>query len=78
LGYVLHYCRQAEPLPIVMDDVLVNFDDDRSRATLEALRDVSREVQVFFFTGQQHFVDLIGDVFPDIQPIELPTRASGK
>ncbi len=78
LGYVLHYCRQAEPLPIVMDDVLVNFDDDRSRATLEALRDVSREVQVLFFTCHQHFVDLIGDVFPEIQPIELPTRASGK
>ena len=26
LAYVLHYCRQNEPLPIVMDDVLVNFD----------------------------------------------------
>ncbi len=78
LGYVLHYCRQTEPLPIVMDDVLVNFDDDRSRATLEAFRDVSRDVQVLFFTCHQHFVDLIGDVFPDIQTIELPTRASGK
>ena len=30
-GLVLHYCRQNEPLPIVMDDVLVNFDLQRNR-----------------------------------------------
>ena len=71
LAYVLHYCRQTEPLPIIMDDVLVNFDADRSRATLEALREVSREVQVVFFTCHSFFVDLIGEVFPEVVPVRL-------
>ena len=31
LAYAQHYCRENEPLPLVMDDVLVNFDDERSR-----------------------------------------------
>ena len=30
LAYVLHYCGRTEALPIVMDDVLANFDDDRA------------------------------------------------
>ena len=71
LAYVLHYCRQTEPLPIIMDDVLVNFDAERSRATLEALRDVSREVQVVFFTCHSFFVDLVRDVFPEVEPVRL-------
>ena len=76
LAYVLHYCRQTEPLPIIMDDVLVNFDADRSRATLEALRDVSREVQVVFFTCHSFFVDLIREVFPEVVPVLLQNAKS--
>jgi uncharacterized protein YhaN len=74
LGYVLHYCRQAEPLPIVMDDVLVNFDAERATATLEALRDVSQQAQILFFTCHQHVVDIVQQVFPGIQPVELSKR----
>lgn len=74
LGYVVHYCKQSEPLPIVMDDVLVNFDAERAQATLEALRDVSQQVQVLFFTCHRHVVDLVSTVFPDIRPSELPAR----
>ena len=28
LAYVLNYCNRAESLPVIMDDVLANFDDD--------------------------------------------------
>ncbi|MDP6444989.1 MAG: AAA family ATPase, partial [Pirellulaceae bacterium] len=37
LAYLRNYSRREEVLPIVMDDVLVNFDDQRARATLEVL-----------------------------------------
>ncbi len=76
LGYVLHYCRQAEPLPILMDDVLVNFDDVRARSTLEALRDVSQQVQVLFFTCHPHFVTLAREVFPELRLLQLSAPAS--
>jgi uncharacterized protein YhaN len=71
LAYVLHYCNRAEPLPIVMDDVLANFDDDRVRHTFRALADVARRVQVIMFTCHPHLVEVARDVFCELQPVEL-------
>ena len=71
LAYVLHYCRQNEPLPIVMDDVLVNFDQRRARQTLVVLSDIGRSVQVLFFTCHPHMITLAEDVVPGLVPIEL-------
>ncbi|OJW18942.1 MAG: hypothetical protein BGO49_18025 [Planctomycetales bacterium 71-10] len=74
LAYALHYCDRAESLPIVMDDVLANFDDDRSRRTLRALGEVSRKVQVLFLTCHPHVIDLGREVFPLLRPIALAAR----
>ena len=78
LAYVLHYCRQNEPLPIVMDDVLVNFDDDRARHTLAALAEISDQVQILFFTCHPHMVKLAAEVLPGSQPLELPVPTHQK
>lgn len=72
LAYVQHYCGQNEPLPIIMDDVLVNFDDDRVRQTFAALADVAAQIQVLFFTCHPHMVQLAREVFPDLTPLNLP------
>ncbi|MET0313323.1 MAG: hypothetical protein ABW275_02925, partial [Hansschlegelia sp.] len=44
------YCRAAEPLPFVADDVLVHFDDDRAQATLDLLAEFASITQVLLFT----------------------------
>lgn len=75
LAYVLHYCGANEPLPVVMDDVMANFDDDRARHTLRALGEVSKDVQVIMFTCHPHFIELGREVFPDLRPVELPGAA---
>lgn len=72
LAYVLEYCRKNEPLPLVIDDVLANFDDRRARRTLAVLRDVSAQVQVLFFTCHQHLVELARQELPDLEPVVLP------
>lgn len=51
---------QHEPIPLIVDDILMNFDDDRSIATLEVLAELSRRTQVIFFTHHQHLVDIAG------------------
>ncbi len=71
LAYVLHYCEKNQPLPIIIDDVLVNFDEARTRQTLATLADVSRSAQVLFFTCHPHMVRLARDVVPELNPIEL-------
>ena len=37
-------------MPFIVDDILVNFDDDRSRATLETLAELGMETQIILFT----------------------------
>ena len=43
--------REAgEAMPFIVDDILVNFDDDRAKATLEALADLATGTQLILFT----------------------------
>jgi uncharacterized protein YhaN len=44
------YLKQSEPMPFVVDDILVNFDDERARAALEVLAQLSERTQVLLFT----------------------------
>jgi uncharacterized protein YhaN len=47
---VEQYCYSTEPLPFVADDLLVHFDDERSRAALEMLAELGTSTQVLLFT----------------------------
>ncbi len=49
--------KTSEPMPFIVDDILINFDDDRSRATLKTLADFSRKNQVILFTHHRQLVD---------------------
>lgn len=46
-----------EPMPFIVDDILINFDDQRSRATLQALAKLSARNQVILFTHHRQIVD---------------------
>lgn len=50
----------GEPMPFIVDDILINFDDRRSRATLEVLAELSRKNQVILFTHHRQVVDEAG------------------
>ncbi len=45
-----HYVEGAEPLPFIVDDILIQFDDERARSTLSALVDHCTRNQVILFT----------------------------
>jgi hypothetical protein len=75
LAYVQKYCAAAEPLPFVLDDVLVNFDAARARATLAVLAEFAARTQVILFTCHPHIVELARAV-AGAEPIPIPT-ASG-
>lgn len=40
----------GEPLPVIMDDILVNFDPKRAKAAAESILALSKSHQVLFFT----------------------------
>jgi uncharacterized protein YhaN len=47
----------SEPMPFIVDDILINFDDERSRATLKVLADLSKKNQVILFTHHRQIVE---------------------
>ncbi len=53
-----------EPIPFVVDDILLNFDDHRATAALRALGELSRLTQVLFFTHHRHIIDLARAALP--------------
>ncbi len=68
LAYAQHYCRENEPLPIVMDDVLVNFDDQRSNAALDLLIGLAQDIQLVFLTCHQDTIRRIRSRLPQLEP----------
>lgn len=73
LAYVQQYCSDSEPLPLIMDDILVNFDEQRAKNTLEVLFELPSEIQVLFLTCHEHMTKLVQKLRPDSVPIELAT-----
>jgi uncharacterized protein YhaN len=51
------YMESAEPMPFIVDDILVHFDDERSRATLGVLAELARRTQVILFTHHARLVE---------------------
>ncbi len=58
LASLEQYLSRNEPLPFIVDDILVRFDNERSAATLKVLADLSQKTQMIFFTHHRHLVDL--------------------
>jgi uncharacterized protein YhaN len=52
------YAAGTPPLPFIADDILQTFDDPRTTATLRALVELSRFVQVIVLTHHPHVGDL--------------------
>jgi uncharacterized protein YhaN len=54
----------GEPVPFVLDDILMSFDDDRARDTLRVLADLCSKTQVLFFTHHAHLAELAKQAVP--------------
>jgi uncharacterized protein YhaN len=52
------YLETNEPIPFIVDDILIKFDNDRAITTLSALANISQKTQVIFFTHHRHLVEL--------------------
>jgi uncharacterized protein YhaN len=50
LASLENYAGATEPLPFIADDILVHFDDERSRSTLDLLAEFGKTNQVLLFT----------------------------
>ncbi|MDH5603423.1 MAG: AAA family ATPase, partial [Cyclobacteriaceae bacterium] len=58
LGFIEAYEKQMEPLPVIADEVLVNFDPSRARQTAAILHEFARDRQLLMFTCHPGTKDL--------------------
>lgn len=59
LGLITEYEKNAESLPVVFDDIMVNFDKERAANICSILKDFSKERQIIFFTCHEYTTDLL-------------------
>lgn len=70
LAYIKSHAAHAAPLPVIMDEVLVNFDPERAERTARAFADLAAGHdgpghQILYFTCQPHMVDMLRAAAPD-------------
>jgi uncharacterized protein YhaN len=67
------FARRGAMLPLVLDDVLVNFDSGRVRCAAEVLCDFARQGhQVIMFTCHEHITDIFEEARAEVRL--LPPR----
>lgn len=54
----------GRPMPVLLDDVLMTFDDGRASAALRVADEIARRFQVIVFTHHPHVADLARDALP--------------
>lgn len=64
LASLERYMESNEPMPLIIDDVLVNFDDERAKACLKIFGEISKKNQVIYFTHHRHILDIASDIAP--------------
>ncbi len=70
-GYILNYGLRSEPLPVIMDDILVNFDPERAENTIETIIELSKTHQVLFFTCHPETLGKFEARLPGVQQLVL-------
>ena len=63
--------EQGEPVPFIADDLFINFDDERSKAGLKALWNLSTKTQVIFLSHQEHLLPVVKSLFPQVSVLRL-------
>lgn len=58
------YFKEQPAIPLVFDDLFVDFDDDRTTAAFEVLSDLAKSVQVLYFTHLARDVEAAHNAAP--------------
>ena len=70
-GFIREFTKRAESLPIVFDDIFVNFDPERFRAACEAIKELANTHQILYFTCHPETVDLLTKIIPDSRKVDI-------
>ena len=70
LAHIRMHSGNSTTLPVIMDDIMVNFDSGRMERTIRAMSDLSKPAdnhsayQVFYFTCHTFVADKLQELIP--------------
>jgi uncharacterized protein YhaN len=71
LGLAEEHARSGPALPLILDDVLDNFDPKRSRAMAHQVAELARRHQVLVFTSRPETCDLLRNLNPETHVVTM-------
>lgn len=71
LAYITHFNETHEPLPVIMDDCFVNFDDTRARIALRTLIHWQESVQSILLSCHWRSVEALAELAPETPVITI-------
>ncbi|MDD3581632.1 MAG: hypothetical protein PHW74_11495, partial [Desulfobacca sp.] len=81
LGLAREFGRHSEPLPIILDEVLVKFDPGRQLGAAQVLLEFSKEQQVLLFSCHPHLKAILQQAQekyrPDLPPVAYYSITDG-
>lgn len=66
--------HEETPLPLILDDVLVHFDESRTAAALEVFAELSERVQIILFTHHDHVAHRAAETIPGRHSLRILPR----
>jgi uncharacterized protein YhaN len=60
LATLEQHLQKGEPMPFVVDDILIGFDDNRTKVCLGVLTELAASTQVLVFTHHRRVLELAG------------------
>lgn len=64
LSSLMHHFQHHGTVPLIFDDLFVDFDDDRAAAAFEVLGELARSVQILYFTHLGRDLQAARDAVP--------------
>ena len=71
LGLAETFAERSEALPIILDDVLVNFDPGRAVSVAEVLAETAQRHQVLLLTCHPHLEEIVRSAARQAQVVHL-------
>ena len=65
LATLEQHLGKSEPMPFVVDDILIGFDDNRTRVCLDVLAELAASTQVLLFTHHRRVIELASEINAD-------------
>ena len=64
IDYIRDYATSSVPVPVIIDDILVNFDPARRKNACDAIADLAETCQVLYFTCHPETVRDLTEAVP--------------